>query len=281
MTIVRTALIQSTAHREFEPNFEQIGGLVRKAAAGGAEFILTPENVTMLEPKRDMALAKARSEADHPGIGFFADLARETNTHLLAGSLSIKTEGGKLHNRSYLFAPDGSVIAKYSKIHLFDVDLPSGETYRESNTFAPGDQAVIAQTPFGLVGLTICYDVRFPQLYRMLAQAGASILTVPAAFTRVTGVAHWQILLQARAIETGCFVLAPAQTGEHAEGRTTYGHSLIIAPWGEVLADAGEDVGYIIADLDLAKVAEARGRVPSLRHDRPFAGPGSLEAAAE
>jgi predicted amidohydrolase len=281
MTMLRAALIQSTAAREFEPNFEQIGSLVRQAASDGAEFILTPENVTMLEPKRDLALAKARMEADHPGIPFFADLAKQTGTHLLAGSLSIKTESGKLHNRSYLFGPDGAVIAKYSKIHLFDVDLPSGETYRESSTFAPGDQAVIAGTPFGLVGLTICYDVRFPQLYRVLAQAGASILTVPAAFTRVTGMAHWQILLQARAIETGCFVLAPAQTGEHAEGRTTYGHSLIITPWGEVLADAGTEVGYVIADLDLDKVAESRGRVPSLRHDRAFAAPQPLDKAAE
>jgi predicted amidohydrolase len=281
VTKLTAALIQPTAAREFEPNFAVTRDLVRRAADAGARFILTPENAVMMEPVRALAIEKARSEQDHPAISFFADLARETGAFLLAGSLTVKREDGKLANRSYLFDDHGRIVAKYSKIHLFDVDLPSGERYRESETFAPGGEAVLAQTPFGTVGLTICYDLRFPHLYRMLAQAGASVLTVPAAFTRVTGQAHWHVLLRSRAIETGCFVLAPGQTGTHAEGRLTYGHSLIVAPWGEILADAGEDVGFVTAELDLDRVAEARGRVPSLRHDRPIAPPKPLDEAAE
>jgi deaminated glutathione amidase len=280
---VKIALIQTNSGRDVAPNLAAVGEQVRQAAGAGARFVLTPENVAMLEPVRAQALGKAAPEASHAAIPFFADLARALGIHLLAGSFAIKREDGLLANRSYLFDDKGRVAARYSKIHMFDVDLPNGERYRESSSFAPGEAAVLAPSPFGPIGLTICYDLRFPHLYRALAQAGAAILTVPSAFTVVTGEAHWHVLLRARAIETGCFVLAPAQTGTHAEGRRTYGHSLAVAPWGEILGDAGTDTGILYADLDLARIADARARVPSLQHDRPFAPPLPVEekSAAE
>jgi predicted amidohydrolase len=280
---VKIALIQTNSGRDVAPNLAAVGEQVRQAAGAGARFVLTPENVAMLEPVRAQALGKAAPEASHAAIPFFADLARALGIHLLAGSFAIKREDGLLANRSYLFDDKGRVAARYSKIHMFDVDLPNGERYRESSSFAPGEAAVLAPSPFGPIGLTICYDLRFPHLYRALAQAGAAILTVPSAFTVVTGEAHWHVLLRARAIETGCFVLAPAQTGTHAEGRRTYGHSLAVAPWGEILGDAGTDTGILYAELDLARIADARARVPSLQHDRPFAPPLPVEekSAAE
>jgi predicted amidohydrolase len=187
--------------------------------------------------------------------------------------MSVKLEGERLANRSFLIDPAGQIKARYDKIHMFDVDLAGGESYRESATYRPGDRAVLANLPWGTLGMTICYDMRFPQLYRTLAQAGAMFITVPSAFTRPTGQAHWHVLLRARAIETGCFIIAPAQCGEHAEGRKTYGHSLIVSPWGEVLADGGEQVGISLVEIDATKVREARGMVPALDHDRAFAGP--------
>ena len=187
--------------------------------------------------------------------------------------MAIKVSDSKTANRSFLFAPDGGIRARYSKIHLFDVQLASGEVYRESNTVAGGNEAVVADTELGKVGLSICYDLRFPILYRKLAQKGAFLFTVPSAFTVPTGSAHWHVLLRARAIENGAFVMAPAQGGEHANGRKTYGHSLIVAPWGEVLGEAGTEPGIIIADIDPALAAEARAKVPNLQHDREFAGP--------
>jgi predicted amidohydrolase len=214
-----------------------------------------------------------KPEAEHPGVPAFQALAAELKAWLLIGSLAVKLDAKTCANRSFLFDPQGRIAARYDKIHMFDVDLANGETYRESATFRPGEQAVTADLPWGRVGLTVCYDLRFAYLYRALAQAGASFLTVPAAFTVPTGEAHWHVLLRARAIETGCYVFAPAQCGEHAEGRKTYGHSLIVAPWGEVLADGGEEVGIIYADVDPAKVTKARNMVPALRHDRPFTGP--------
>ena len=282
-TPVKIALIQTSSVREVAPNLDFVSQAVREAADAGASFVLTPENVAMLEPVRARALEKAEPEATHRAIPVFADLARKLGIHLLAGSLAVKREDGLLSNRSFLFDGDGRVVARYSKIHMFDVDLPNGERYRESSTFASGEEAVLAPSPFGAIGLTICYDLRFPHLYRALAQAGAAILTVPSAFTVVTGEAHWHVLLRARAIETGCFVLAPAQTGTHAEGRRTYGHSLAVAPWGEILGDAGTETGILYADLDLSRVADARARVPSLQHDRPFAPPqaGEEKSAAE
>ncbi|WP_431855749.1 carbon-nitrogen hydrolase family protein [Azospirillum sp.] len=267
---LRVACVQVNAGTEIAGNLTAAGDLIRRARDAGASFIATPENVSMIVQGRDKVLARVRPEADHPGFPFFADLAKETGAWLLAGSLGVLLDDGRVANRSVLFDDQGRVAARYDKIHMFDVDLKGGESYRESATFRPGERAVLASTPWGGLGMTVCYDVRFAALYRALAQAGASLVTVPAAFTVPTGRAHWHVLLRARAIETGCFVLAPAQTGTHDAGRRTYGHSLIISPWGEVLADAEDEVGFVTADLDLDQVAEVRGMVPSLRHDRPF-----------
>lgn len=272
MSAVRVACIQVNAGPEIEPNLTAAGDLVRRARDSGAELIALPENVSMIVQGRAKVLERARPQEDHPAVPFFADLARETGAMILAGSLAVALGEGRVANRSFLFDVEGRIVATYDKIHMFDVDLPGGESYRESATFRPGDRAVLVETPWGGLGMTICYDVRFAYLYRALAQAGASIIAVPAAFTVPTGQAHWHVLLRARAIETGCFVIAPAQTGTHDQGRRTYGHSLIVAPWGEVLADAGEDVGFITADLDFDAVAEARKRVPALGHDREYVG---------
>lgn len=268
---VTVACVQLNAAREIEPNIAQAGTLVRAARERGAELILLPENAGMLEPISRLAREKARPEADHKALAAFRGLARETGAWLLIGSLSIAVEGGKIANRSFLVDPAGAIAARYDKIHLFDVDLGSGERYRESATIAPGDQVVLAETPWGPLGMTVCYDLRFPQLYRALAQRGALFLSIPAAFTRTTGRAHWHVLQRARAIENGAFVFAAAQCGVHAEGRETYGHSLIVDPWGEILADGGEEPGIVLAEIDPAAVASARARIPSLRHDRAFA----------
>ncbi len=269
----KVACVQLNAGRDLAPNIAAASALIREAKAAGAQFIQTPENTGWIEPIRPLQLEKAKPETEHPGVPAYQALAAELKVWLLIGSLSIKLDASTCANRSFLFDPQGRIAARYDKIHMFDVDLANGETYRESATFRPGQRAVTADLPWGRVGLTVCYDLRFAYLYRALAQAGASFLTVPAAFTRPTGEAHWHVLLRARAIETGCYVFAPAQCGEHAEGRKTYGHSLIVAPWGEVSADGGEDVGIIYADVDPAKVTEARDMVPALRHDRPFTGP--------
>jgi predicted amidohydrolase len=265
------ACIQMNSGREIGPNVETASRLVREARKAGADFMLTPENTTCIEPKRERILAGAHGEDSHPAIPAFQSLAAEIGAWLLIGSLTIKLDATTCANRSFLFGPKGQIVARYDKIHMFDVDLANRERYRESATFRPGRQAVSAELPWGRLGLTVCYDLRFAYLYRALAQAGANFLSVPAAFTRPTGKAHWHVLMRARAVETGSFVFAPAQTGEHAEGRKTYGHSLIVAPWGEVLADAGEDVGFITAKIDPAMVIEARTMIPALRHDRDFA----------
>ncbi len=281
MTTFTAGLVQLTSQRDFAPNLETAAELIRAARGQGARFVVTPENTAILEPDHAALRAKVPEEADHPALPVFAELARDLGIWLLLGSTAVRVEGGeRLANRSFLFGPDGQVKARYDKIHMFDVNVPDGQTYRESATFRPGERAVLAELPWGRAGLTICYDLRFPALYRALAQAGARMLTVPAAFTQFTGQAHWHVLLRARAIETGCFVLAPAQCGTHAEGRKTYGHSLIVAPWGEVLADAGETPGVVTAEIDLDKVVQARGWVPSLRHDRAFAAPEQPAAAS-
>jgi len=272
-TILRAAAIQVNAGPEIGPNLDAAGDLVRRARAAGAELICLPENVSMMVQGRAKISARARPEAEHPGLPFFRDLAAETGAWLMTGSLAVALEDGRFANRCYVVDPTGRVVAHYDKIHMFDVDLGGGETYRESATYRPGDRAVVAAMPWGGLGMTICYDVRFAYLYRALAKAGARIITVPAAFTVPTGRAHWHVLLRARAIETGCFVIAPAQTGTHDEGRQTFGHALIISPWGEVLADAGAEPGFVIADLDLSQVDAARGKVPALTHDRAFGGP--------
>ncbi|BBK30782.1 putative amidohydrolase [Stella humosa] len=280
-TTFKAACIQMTTARDMAPNIDTIASLTRQARSAGADLVMTPEVSNMIEPDRKAQLAKVRFEGDDPMLAAGRDLARETGVWLLLGSLAVKAEGEeRLANRSFLLSPAGEIVARYDKIHMFDVDLAGGESYRESNRFRPGEQAVVADLPWGRLGMTICYDMRFAYLYRALAHAGATMLSVPAAFTVPTGRAHWHTLLRARAIETGCYVFAPAQTGEHAEGRRTYGHSLIISPWGEVLADAEEAVGFVMAEIDPAKVVEARRMVPALGHDRPFALPGQPIARA-
>jgi deaminated glutathione amidase len=280
----KAACIQLSSTREVEPNIAAAGALIRRARAEGAELIMTPEVSDMMEPKRAQRLAKAKDEASHAMLAAFRDLARETGAWLVLGSAVVRREDDdeRLANRSFLIAPDGAVAARYDKIHMFDVELAGGESYRESNAYRPGEAAALAPLPWGMLGMTVCYDLRFPHLYRALAQAGADFLSIPSAFTVPTGRAHWHVLMRARAIENGAFVFAPAQWGEHAEGRKTYGHSLIVAPWGDILAEAEDGTGYIIAEIDPAAVAEARRSVPSLRHDRPYAAPqrkpGSLAA---
>ncbi len=273
--------IQFTSARDYEPNIRVVSDLVRRARDGGADFVLTPENTGLTEPIGKLRREKARDEANHPVLAALGEVARETGVWLLIGSLAVDLSGEsgtaegerRLANRSYLVDPSGAVVARYDKIHMFDVDLVGGESYRESNAFRPGGRTVLAETPWGILGMTVCYDLRFPQLYRALAQAGADFLAIPSAFTVPTGRAHWQVLMRARAIENGCFVFAPAQWGEHAEGRRTYGHSLIVDPWGAVLADAGEGVGIITARIEVDAIAKARRMVPSLQHDRPFTKP--------
>jgi predicted amidohydrolase len=276
------ACIQLTSGRDVAPNIAAASDLVRRARDQGADLIMTPEVSDMIEPRRNLRLEKARTESQHPMLAAFRDLARETGAWLLLGSVVIR-EGDeeRLSNRSFLIAPDGVIAQRYDKIHMFDVALEGGESYRESAAFRPGEAAALAALPWGLLGMTVCYDLRFPHLYRALAQAGAQFLTVPSAFTVPTGRAHWHVLLRARAIENFCFVFAPAQWGEHAEGRRTYGHSLIVAPWGEILAEAEDGTGVILAAIDPAKAAEARRAVPSLSHDRPFTPPRTQDRAAE
>jgi predicted amidohydrolase len=270
---LRLACVQLRCGDEVAENIATASALIRAAHKDGAQFVATPENTNLMAPDAGAKLEKSFAENDDPALPQFCALAEELGIWLLIGSLAIKVSETKTANRSYLTGPNGRIGARYDKIHLFDVDLPSGETYRESNTVAPGSEAVVATLPWGRIGLSVCYDLRFPQLYRALAKAGAEILTVPSAFTETTGKAHWHVLLRARAIENGCFVVAPAQGGTHANGRKTYGHSLIVGPWGEILAEAGTDPGFISAELDLEEIAAVRARLPSLHHDRPFSLP--------
>jgi predicted amidohydrolase len=276
---MKAGLVQLTVSDDPAANLVVTLALVRAAAAGGAGFVLTPECTNALSSSRDHQRTVFHLESDDPTLVALRAEARALGIWLLIGSLGLKTDDadGRFANRSFLIGPDGGIVARYDKIHMFDVTVSETEVYRESAGYRPGAQAVVADTPFGRVGLTVCYDVRFAYLYRALAQAGAQIITVPAAFNHITGAAHWEVLLRARAIETGCFILAPAQTGFHPEasgrGRHTHGHSLVVAPWGEVLADGGQEPGVIFADLDLARVQAARDRVPSITHDRRFAGP--------
>ena len=279
MATFTAAVVQTTTGREIAPALEMLKPMIFRARDQGADFIATPETATMVDRKRRDLLAKARPESDHPAIPAFSAWAKETGAWLLAGSLTIKVDDEHVWNRSYLFDPRGQVAARYDKIHMFDVDLAGGDSYRESATVRSGAEAVLAPTPWGLLGMTVCYDLRFAALYRALAQGGASIITVPSCFTAFTGKAHWHVLLRARAIETGCFVIAPAQVGKHDDGRETYGHSLIVAPWGEVLADGGEAVGVTACAIDMDRVAQARGMVPSLKHDRPFRPPAPAVVA--
>lgn len=276
---MKIALLQLSVSDDPAENLPHTRAMLEKAAGAGAGFVLTPEVTNCLSSDRAHQRAVLRHEEEDPTLAALREDAARLKLWLLIGSLALKTadEDGRFANRSFLIGPDGMVRARYDKINMFDVDVSETEKYRESAGYRPGTRAVIAPTPFGLLGLSICYDVRFPQLYRRLSQAGAQILTVPAAFNDTTGRAHWQSLLRARAIENGAYVLAPAQTGTHAahEGRPrrTWGHSMVVAPWGEVVADGGTEPGVTYAEIDLAAVERARRRIPSLMHDRPFEGP--------
>ena len=270
------ACIQTNAAPEIETNLERIEPMIFEAHDRGAQLITLPENVSLMVGGRDRLFARVRSEGEHPAVAFFSDMARKTSTWLLAGSIAVEIGHEKLANRSYLFAPDGSIAARYDKIHMFDAKISDTETYRESDNYRGGDRAVVAATPWGNIGLTICYDVRFPHLHRALAKAGARIITVPAAFAASTGRLHWHVLLRARAIETGCYIIAPAQCGVHDGDRRTYGHSLIIAPSGQIIAEAGDEPAIIMAEIDLDRVDEARRMLPCLEHDCVFVQPGSV-----
>jgi len=266
-------LVQMRSTRSVDGNIAAASALIREAASRGAQYIQTPEMTSLLDRDRAAVLAAVRPEQDDAALAAFRALAKELGVWLHVGSLPIALEGERIANRAFVIDPEGAVAARYDKIHMFDVDLPNAESWRESRTYQPGDVAVIAELPWARLGLTICYDVRFPALHRALAENGAEVLAVPAAFTRQTGEAHWHVLLRARAIETGSFVLAAAQGGRHDDGRETFGHSLIVAPWGEILAEAGTEPGVITAGIDLAQVAAARARIPTLENGRRFAGP--------
>ncbi len=253
-----------------DQNIEEVSTLIRHCAEAGGQFVSTPEMSHLLETSAEQIYRKTAAQDQDRGVQHFASLAAELGIWLNIGSLAIQPVDGELRNRSFLFAPDGQLAATYDKIHMFDVRLSGGEKYQESKRYTAGTQAVLADLPWGTLGMTICYDMRFPALYRQLAQAGADFLTVPSAFTVPTGQAHWHALLRARAIETGCFVLAAAQVGAHECGRKTYGHSLIISPWGEILAEASGGAGIIVADIDPNEVAAARAKIPSLSLDQEF-----------
>lgn len=276
---MKAALIQLNSSDQPVDNIGQTLGLMREAAALGAKFLLTPEVTNCVSNSREHQQSVLQHEADDLTLKAMRQEAANLNIWLLIGSLALKTDDadGRFANRSFMISPSGEIKARYDKIHMFDVDISATETYRESESYRPGERAVLADTDFAKVGMTICYDVRFPHLHRTLAQNGAQILTGPAAFSPVSGAAHWHTLLRARAIETGCFVLAPAQCGKHnatiGRARSTYGHSLAVSPWGEVMADAGDRPGVTLVDFDLAEVKQARSKIPSLSHDRDYGGP--------
>lgn len=276
-TKFKAALVQMRTTLSVEKNIAEASKLIREAKDLGADYIQTPEMTNIMEQGRDGLFARLKEEERDEALAAFRQLARDLKTYLHVGSLAIKVSPDKAANRSFLIDREGEVVVRYDKIHLFDVQLPGGESYRESNTYKPGEIAVTADLPWGRLGLTICYDLRFPSLYRALASAGAHFLAIPAAFTKQTGEAHWHVLQRARAIETGSFVLAAAQGGRHENGRDTFGHSLIVDPWGRVLAEGGVDPSVVIAEIDVEEVAKVRARIPSLEHGRRFevAGPAA------
>ncbi|MCJ7788482.1 MAG: carbon-nitrogen hydrolase family protein [Methyloceanibacter sp.] len=266
----RAALVQLRAGRSIAANLGSAEALIRRAGRGGAAYVQTPENTALMELEPERVLAQAQPESEDVPLARLRALARELGIWLHVGSLAIRLDPERVASRSFLITPEGEIAARYDKLHMFDVDLAGGESYRESHYYCPGNTAVLADLPFGRLGLSICYDLRFSALYRALAEAGAEFIAIPSAFTRQTGEAHWHVLVRARAIETGAYVLAATQGGLHENGRMTYGHSLIVSPWGEVLAEAGEEPGVIFADLDLAASEEARARIPALAHGRAF-----------
>src|ERR1041384_4148161 len=263
-------LIQMRAGRTPAANIDAAAKLIGEAKTGGADYVQTPEMTNILEVSRERLFAAIVPEEQDASLATFRELARALGIYLHVGSLAIKASADKAVNRSFLINRRGEIVARYDKIHMFDVDLKGGESYRESRSYRPGDLAVLTDLPWGRLGLSICYDLRFPALYRALAEAGATFLAIPSAFTRQTGEAHWHVLMRARAIENGSFVFAAAQGGDHENGRATYGHSLVVDPWGRGLAEGGTEPGVIFADIDPAEVSVARGRVPSLQHGRRF-----------
>ena len=269
MSQFRAACIQNTATRDVAANVDWVCLRIDEAVAAGADFIALPETVGLIEPVNAQIPAATFSEAEDIGLASFRGKAREHGVTILVGSQLI-LEDGKIFNRSFLLDTSGEIRARYNKLHMFDIELKNGESYRESDVIAPGDKAVTVETAWGKLGLSICYDLRFAALYRSLAQAGAEFITIPAAFTQTTGQAHWHTLVRARAIETGAFIIAPNQCGHHCDKRYSYGHSLIVDPWGEILADGDSEPGLIYADIDLNQVQKVRSRIPSLKNERPF-----------
>ena len=283
----KVGLIQMRSGLEPERNLTDALALINEAKEAGADYVQTPEVTNVLALKRDHLFAKIVAEENDPTLAAMRETARKLGIYVHIGSLAVQASHDKAWNRSFLIDRKGDVIARYDKIHMFDVDLAGGESYRESNNYRPGELAVVTDLPWGRLGMTICYDLRFPNLYRALAEAGATFLAIPSAFTRQTGEAHWHVLQRARAIENGCFVLAAAQGGRHENGRDTYGHSLVVDPWGRIIAEGGTEPGVVIAEIDPAEVAKARSRVPSLNHGRrfelvePLAEPTHLHAVQE
>ena len=270
MTSFKAACIQVSSNSKMKENIDISLSLIRTATLNGAEFIFLPENVSMMNwGKKNIELSAVRENV-HPALNEYRAIAKEYSIWLNCGSLTVLLEDSSIVNRSYLINPDGKIISFYDKIHMFDVDLGKGQKYLESSTYTPGNDLVIAPTPWGAIGLTICYDIRFPHLYRDIAKKGVNMISIPSAFTATTGMAHWHTLLRARAIETGSFIFAAAQIGDHPGSRQTYGHSLIVDPWGVVLADAGDDVGVIYSQININEVDIARNKIPSLKHDREY-----------
>jgi len=266
----RVGLIQMRSTREPHVNTEAAAKLIGEAKTGGADYVLTPEMTNIMELSRDRLFATIVPEESDPTLATMRELARALGIYVHVGSLAVKVSPEKAANRAFLINRKGDIVARYDKIHMFDVDLANGERYRESRSYRAGELAVTADLPWGRLGITICYDLRFPALYRALAEAGASFLAIPSAFTEQTGKAHWHVLMRARAIENGSFVFAAAQGGRHENGRDTFGHSLVVDPWGRVIAEGGTEPGVIFADVDPAEVSAARARIPSLQHGRRF-----------
>src|SRR5579884_2107353 len=283
----KAAMIQMRSGLEPAANVDAAARLIEQAKADGADYVQTPEMTNVLAAKREQLFATVVEEEKDASLAAFRDLARRLSIVIHVGSLAVRLSPDRAANRSFLIDASGEIVARYDKIHMFDVDLPNGESYRESNSYTPGESAVVSDLPWGRIGLTICYDLRFPALYRALAEAGALYLAIPSAFTKQTGEAHWHVLNRARAIENGCFVFAAAQGGRHENGRDTFGHSLLIDPWGRILVEGGIEPGLFMAEIDPAEVAAARAKVPSLRHGRrfelvePLAEPTYLHAVQE
>jgi len=266
----KAAMIQMRSGLIPGANIDAAVRLIGEAKAAGADYVLTPEMTNILAARREQLFAAVVAEEADASLATLRELARKLEIYVHAGSLAIRLSNDKAANRSFLIGPKGEIVARYDKIHMFDVDLAGGESYRESYNYRPGELAVLADLPWCRLGLTVCYDLRFPALYRALAEAGASMLAIPSAFTKQTGEAHWHVLVRARAIENGCFVFAAAQGGKHENGRETFGHSLIVDPWGRIIAEGGTEPGLIMAEINPAEVANARARIPSLQHGRRF-----------